>query len=104
MTEGHERTDPSALQRRLPDRWGISTSTQVIHGHTEAPDTEEAPRGVDSKTRFTIQPAEGDLWRASWEQQVNPSNGGTLVSDQVTGTKERCVEWVVGKATRNSKE
>jgi hypothetical protein len=104
MTEGHESIDPDALERRLPDGWEVSTNFRAVYGRTETLDPEDVERGVDPTTKFTIQPAEGSLWRASWSLPVGPGHSALLVSNQITGTKERCVEWAVEKAKHTSRE
>jgi hypothetical protein len=99
MTEDRGRIDPDALERRLPDRWGVSTKFGAVYGHAETLDSGDVDPGADPTAGFAIQPAEGSLWRASWRPPVGPGHGVLTVSDQITGTKERCVEWVVEKAT-----
>ena len=100
MTEDRERIDPDALRRRLPDGWEVSTNFRTVYGRAETLD----PEDVDPTTGFTIQPAEGSLWRATWRPPIGPGHGAPLVSDQITGTRERCVEWAVGKATDAGEE
>jgi hypothetical protein len=84
-----------ALRARLPGGWRVEADGDGARGRLGGHDA--ACTGPDGpRASFAIRP-DGELWTATWE--APPEAGEPRgASERVTGLRERCVEWVLGKA------
>ena len=77
----------------LPDGYdAFNDGPRAVHLHAPG-----GPDPSDVAGSGTIEPADGRLWRAVWSE-YNPARGFHDPVDSVTGTKERCIQWIAKKA------
>jgi|GEM_PF-5811357 hypothetical protein len=103
MTEAGSAIDASVLRARLSEEWRVEDGSAGVYGYAD----DDGTRGLLSSGRvpacFSIQP-DGSLWAATWKGSHELGADPRAVSERVTGTKERCVEWVIERARRAEKQ
>lgn len=97
MTEMDGAIKAAELRTRLPDGWRIEGNGSGVYGYADESKTAEVQGSGKVPACFCICP-DGSLWRAVWKVPHELGDNLHSVSDQVTGTRERCVEWVAQKA------
>jgi hypothetical protein len=83
--------DAAALRHRLPDPWQVEGGRAGAYGFADA---SGPPAEGEVAACFSIQRDSG-LWVASYKDghELGAHPGAT--SERVSGTRERCVEWVI---------
>jgi hypothetical protein len=65
-----------------------------VTGYADEDETGRLVRPDGVPACFAIHP-EGSLWGAAWKQPHELGDDLRAVSDHVTGTRERCIAWVI---------
>lgn len=99
MTDAGEAIDATEVQERLPDGWCVENDSDLaVYGYADGHAPANFPDPAALRASFGIR-RESDLWTAIWLEPNEECGGRHKPVDRVTGIKERCIEWVLEKAT-----
>lgn len=97
MTES-ARLEAAEIQARLPSGWVVEDDgDEAVYGYAEGYALPELPCPANVPASFELCRV-GDLWSVTWREPSELRNGHHGPSGRITGTRERCVEWVVEQA------
>lgn len=99
MPDAHAGVDADRLASRLPAVWRVEDDGAGVYGYADGrhPTDRLIRANGEVPACFSIRPA-GELWVATWKAP-HPLHGDPgPAAEQVTGIKERCVEWIVERA------
>jgi hypothetical protein len=97
MTEPDRSIDATELERRLSEAWRVEYDGEGVYGFADRKAVAGAESAGSAPACFSIQPA-GDLWEATWKPPQTVGIEQQAISDQISGARERCLEWVVERA------
>lgn len=99
MPDARAAVDAEQLASRLPAVWRVEDDGAGVYGYADGrqPTDRLVRANGEIPACFGLRP-DDELWVATWKAP-HPLHGDPgAAAEQVTGIKERCVEWVVERA------
>lgn len=97
MTDPASTLNAKEIHERLPDGWGVkSSSDRAVYGCAEGPEAEDLPDLPEMPASFAIQ-YQGHNWSATWKGPHKLGGDINEFTKRTHGTREHCIEWIAGK-------
>lgn len=100
MTDPSSALDPDEIHERLPESWRVKEDTlSAVYGFADGDAAVDFPDLPQAPASFAVRKqTDSELWEAVWKGPHDLGDDIEELAERVSGSQERCVEWVLEKA------
>ena len=92
--------ESETVQEQIPNRWRVEDDgDSAVYGYADGYSEVDLANLPWVPAAFAIRKADNNrLWEATWKSPHELGDDIDELSEHIHGTRERCVEWIAGKA------